>query len=95
MLNQKSIATIPAGSAAGTAPSSKIPTLTEIEEIVTVAWQQQVTQRRPAAPQANKISTIKWKGGDPSFQQQQQQGQAGLSSSKDETKEKKHHHQGQ
>jgi len=52
-----------------------LPTLTDIERMALVAWQQHQSGKKKSRNHAQKISAIKCNPGDPQFQQQQQQGQ--------------------
>jgi len=50
-----------------------LPTLTDIEWMVSVAWQQHQLGKKKSHDHVHKISTIKRNPGDLQFQQQQQQ----------------------
>ena len=48
--------------------------LQKIKNTAIMAWQQHVTKQKlqqQQQQQANKVTTVKWKGQDPQFQQQQ------------------------
>ena len=54
-----------------TSGKAKTPTVEEIHEAVVLSWDQCHMKETPKAAQANKISAVKHKGDDPTFEQQQ------------------------